>query len=136
MLAPHLDPNGKGDNMKEAIDLVNELVASRNKADQAAKDAEWQKIKDNLAEMEKHWKPLTNIIDNVRQEHKTIKETKFFNTGPSFCCNNVFYSFRYYVSGFYAIEDNNCKTIAKFKTVDELIPTLISILADGIRREK
>lgn len=120
--------------MKQAINLVNELIASRNEADQAERHAEWKKIQDDLVTMQKLWNPLTNIIDNVRQEHKKISETKFFNVGPSFCCNNVYYHFRYYESGFYAIEDSDYKTLAKFKTVDELIPTLISLLADGIRR--
>jgi len=121
---------------KTALQLVEELAASREQKEAEDRQAEKQKREKQLHESREFWAPITRIIDEVRFAHPDcVTEIRFEGHGfPWFACVGDVFRLERLING---VRITSGYRGARQETaVDALIPYVISLLADAVRYEQ
>jgi hypothetical protein len=123
--------------MRTAIQLIEELAIARNKEDAAAEDKKRAEVQAMLAERAEFWKPVLDILQELVNSggiaslvpDKPRCEIYFTVYGQ----NDAYYLSRRQKS-VEIIRGHKKLQVLHAPTMEELIPGLISLLADIVRK--
>lgn len=124
--------------MKTALQLVEELAASRAKEIEALQIKSEQEYEAAKQKRKDFWAPVCRVVDEIHSAHpEATSEVKFADpTSPPWfcCCSTVFKLVP--LKDRVRIQSGHYATVCEETTVDALIPFVISTLANALRVSK
>ena len=128
--------------MKTAVDIIEELAEHRSTQDEESYSYSRQAQNEAIVRQKKFWSPLSNIIEEVNKKYPRLVLTNVaFRSGayPHFTYrhnNNTYFMYFYPEKGvslqYRKADSYRKRMLASADTVEELIPSLISKLADVV----